>query len=131
MEQNIQPDLLDPQRSISPSTASESSEDQGAEIQSEPLELLQQRSQMASSTSISVPSKESRNTSQKSQQKKRRHSTARTEHQPITALFPFGGESTLRGTPWEEALYGKRPGKPVQRTVKETEIVAFWTQFFG
>ena len=130
---DVQKDILESQRSVSPSTASESGEEQGSEIQtaSEPFESVQRMSRTLSPASISVSSEENKVTTTRSQLKIKHHCIVRTDNQSFTASFPLSGESTLQGTPWEEALYGKRPGKKIQRTDKETEIVAFWRQFFG
>ena len=137
MEQNVPTDLLEPETSIDSSAVSESNEDQGHD---ELLNLLQQQAQALSPAIVSVASKESENTSQRSQQKTRNRDITQIQLQPISVSLAFSGKSTLRGTPWEEALYGatpqtgkrsKKAGKPVQRTVKEMEIVSFWTQFFG
>lgn len=136
--ENVQTELLEVLEahwSTSPSEASESSEDQVPEMQDELLELLQQQSQALSPDLGYATSKESDKMPRRRQQK------PRIQLQPNSVSFAFGGKSTLRGTPWEDALCGVTPqtgelrstktGKPVQRTVKETEIVAFWTQFFG
>lgn len=137
LEQNVQTGPLEPERSMNPSAASESNEDQRRD---EPLILLQQRAQALSLAIVSVASKESENTSQRSQQKTRSRDITRIQAQPISVSLAFGGKSTLRGTPWEEALCGatpqtgkrsKKARKQDQRTVKEMEIVSFWTQFFG
>ena len=137
MEHNVQTDFLEPQGSKRSSTASASSKDQGPD---DPLNLLQQQSQTLSPAAVCVASKESDKTSHRNQQKTRSQDIARIQPQPIRVSLAFGGKSTLRGTPWEEALCGatpptgkrsKKAAKPVQRTVKEAEIVSFWTQFFG
>ncbi|KAL9976069.1 hypothetical protein ACROYT_G013312 [Oculina patagonica] len=137
MAKNVQTDLLEQQRSMSPSTASASSEGQGHD---DFLDLLQRQPQTLLSTVVCVTSKENENTSRRSQEKTESQDLPRIQPQPISVSLAFGGKSTLRGTPWEEALCGdtpqtgkrsKKAGKPVQRTVKEKEIVSFWTQFFG
>ena len=130
---DVQKDILESQRSVSPSTASESGEEQGSEIQtaSEPFESVQRMSRTLSPASISVSSEENKVTTTRSQLKTKNHCILRTDNQSYTASFPRSEESTLRGTPWEEALHGKRPGKRIQRTDRETEIIAFWRQFFG
>lgn len=124
---DIQRNILESQRSISPSTASESGEEQGSEMAlTVPLETLQRRSRTFSPASISVSSKENKDTTAT-----RNHGNAQTNDQSFAATFSVSGKSTLKGTPWEEALPGKCPGKKIQRRDKETEIVSFWTQFFG
>lgn len=137
MEKNAQTDLLEPQRSISPSTASVSSEGQGPD---DFLDLLHRQPQRLSPPVVCAASKENENTSHRIQQKTESQDLPRIQPQPISVSLAFGGKSTLRGTPWEEALDGatpqtgkrsKKSGKPEQRTVKEKEIVSFWTHFFG
>ena len=137
MEQNVQTDPLEPQRNTSPSTALASSEHQGPD---DYHDMLQRQPQTLSPAVVSVASNEDDNSSQRSQQKTGSQDVARIQPRPISVLLAFGGKSTLRGTPWEEALCSdtprtgkrsKKAGNPVQRTVKETEIVSFWTNFFG
>lgn len=129
---DIQRNILESKRSISPSTASESGEEQGSEMAlTVPLETLQRRSRTFSPASISVSSKENKDTTATSQHEIRNHGNAQTNDQSFAATFSVSGKSTLKGTPWEEALHGKCPGKQIQRSDKETEVVSFWTQFFG
>lgn len=138
MELNVQTDLLKPQRSTTASAASDIS---NKEIKEDELpNLVQQPAQPLSPDIVSAASKESENTSQSSQRKTNiRHITG-IQVQPISVSLAFSEKSTLRGTPWEEALGGvtpqtgnclKKVGKTTQRTVKEMEIISFWTQFFG
>ena len=138
MELKAQTDILEPQRSTSASAASNIS---NKEIKEDELpNLVQQPAQSFSPDIVSAASKESENTSQRSQRKTNiRHITG-IQVQPIRVSLAFSEKSTLRGTPWEEALGGvtqqtgnrsKKAGKPTQRTVKEMEIISFWTQFFG
>lgn len=136
MEKNVETNLLEPHRSKGPSTASVSSSENHRP--DDPLDLLQ--SQTHSPAVVCVASKENENSSHTTQQKTASQEMAQIQAQPISGLLAFGGKSTLRGTPWEEALCGETPqtdkrsktaGKSAQRTVKETEIVSFWTQFFG
>ena len=132
MEQNVQTNLLQPQRSASASVASDMSNEED-----ELLNLHQLQSETLSPAIVSVASKKSGNTSRRSQQKTNSRDTSGIQVQPIGVSLAFGAKSTLRGTPWEEALGGvtrprsKKAGKPAQRTVKEMEIISFWTQFFG
>lgn len=134
MEQNVHTDLLQPQRSTSLTNARAASDMSNEE--DELLKLLQQQEETLSPASVSVASKESEKASQRSQQKNSGDITG-IQVQPISVLLAFGAKSTLRGTPWEEALGGitgkrsKKAGKPTQRSVKEMEIISFWTQFFG
>lgn len=129
---DIQRNILESQRSISPSTASESGEEQGSEMAlTVPLETLQRRSRTFSPASISVSSEENKDTTATSQHEIRNHGIAQTNDRSFGATFSVSGKSTLKGTPWEEALHGKCPGKQIQRSDKETEVVSFWTQFFG
>lgn len=134
MEQNVHTDLLQPQRSTSLTNARAASDMSNEE--DELLKLLQQQEETLSPASVSVASKESEKPSQRSQQKNSGDITG-IQVQPISVLLAFGAKSTLRGTPWEEALGGitgkrsKKAGKPTQRSVKEMEIISFWTQFFG
>ena len=132
MKQNFQTDLLEPQRSASARSASDMSNEED-ELPS----LLQQQ---AGTLSPTVAFKESENASQRNQKTSSRYITG-IQVQPISVSPALGAKSTLRGTPWEEALGGvtrpqtgkrsKKAGKPAQRTVKEMEIISFWTQFFG
>jgi len=132
MEQNVQTDLLEPQRSANASAASDMSNEED-----ELLNLHQQQAETFSLAIVSVASKESENASKRSQQKTSRRDITGVQVQPNSVSLAFGAKSTLRGTPWEEALGGvtrprsKKAGKPTQRTVKEMEIISFWTQFFG
>jgi len=107
------------------------------------FDLLQQQSP----TSVAIPSTENKKTPRKrfnkKSQQKMRTQKALIHLQPISASLCFGGKSTLRGTPWEDALSssaecspqtGKRTikvEKQEQRTLKETKTIAFWKQFFG
>lgn len=101
------------------------------------LNLFQQQAETLSPATVSVASKESENASQTSQQKTSRRDIAGIQVQPISVSLAYGAKSTLRGTPWEDALGGitgkrsKKAGKPAKRSVKEMEIISFWTQFFG
>ena len=135
MELNVETDLLEPQSSTSASAASDMSNEED-----ELLNLLQQQADTFSPAIGPVASKESENTSQRSQQKTKSRDVTAIQVQPVSVSLAFGVKSTLRGTPWEEALGGvtpqtgkrsKKAGKPAQRTVKEMEIISFWTQFFG
>lgn len=138
MEKNVETNLLEPHRNTGPSTASVSS---GEDLRPDDLlDLLQQQSQTCSPAVVCVASKENDNSSHTSQQKTASQDIAQIQALPISGLLAFGRKSTLRGTPWEEALCGETPqtgkrsktaGKSAHRTVKETEIVSFWTQFFG
>jgi len=138
MELNVETDLLKSQRSRTASAASDIS---NKEIKEDELpNLVQQPAQPLSPDIVSAESKESENTSQRSQRKTNiRHITG-IQVQPISVSLAFSEKSTLRGTPWEEALGGvtqqtgnrsKKAGKTTQRTLKEMEIISFWTQFFG
>ena len=136
MEQNVHRDLLEPQGRTSLTserTASDMSNEQDELV----TELLQQQEETLSRASVSVAAKKSEKASQRSQQKTNSRDITGIQVQPISVLLAFGAKSTLRGTPWEEALGGisgkrsKKAGKPTQRSVKEMEIISFWTQFFG
>jgi len=138
MELHVETDFLKSQRSRTASAASDIS---NKEIKEDELpNLVQQPAQPLSPDIVSAESKESENTSQRSQRKTNiRHITG-IQEQPISVSLAFSKKSTLRGTPWEEALGGvtqqtgnrsKKAGKTTQRTLKEMEIISFWTQFFG
>ena len=139
MEKNVETNLLEPHGKTGPSTASVSSSEEHRPAD-DLLELLKQQSQTRSPAVVCVVSKENDNSSHTSQQKTASQDIAQIQTQPISGLLAFGWKSTLRGTPWEDALCGETPqtgkrskaaGKSAHRTVKETEIVSFWTQFFG
>ena len=133
-EQNVHTDLLE-QKSITNLTSARAASDMSNEDKL--LNLLQQQAGKLSPATVSVASKESENASQRSQQKTSKRDITGIQVQPIRVSLAFGAKSTLRGTPWEEALSGvtgkrlKKAGKPIQRSVKEMEIISFWTQFFG
>lgn len=137
---------------------SDSSEEHGSsQTQTDLLDLefrsLQQQSQVLTGllpAPVSVPFKESKKTSRRrntrESHKKSRTQKALIQLQPISTSLCFGGRSTLRGTPWEDALSGstestdstlsiekhsEKAGKRDQGTFKETKIVTFWKQFFG
>ena len=135
MEQNAHTELLEQKSNTSLTSARAASDTSNEE--DELLNLLQQQAETLSPTTVSVASKESENASQRSQQKTSRRDITGIQVQPISVSLAFGAKSTLRGTPWEEALSGvsgrrsKKTGKPAQRSVKEMEIISFWTQFFG
>ena len=133
MEQNAHTELLE-QTSNTSLTSARAASDMSNE-EDELLNLLQQQAETLSPATVSVASKESENASQRSQQKTSRRDVIGIQVQPISVSLAFGAKSTLRGTPWEEALSGgrrsKKAGKPAQRSVKEMEIISFWTQFFG
>ena len=140
------------ERIQSPSTASDSSEDQDL-LQSKRqgvLELnvsLQPQPERPPCVSASVPSKESTKSCRKSCQRephqKRRSKKALVQLQPISASLCLEGSSTLRGTPWEDALnssnestppsvkHSTKTAQPDHKSFKEVKIVAFWQQFFG
>ena len=62
------------------------------------------------------------------------HQKAEIKLQPISESLSFYGESTLQGTPWEDALSSSSKScrhKPDQKTCGEEKIVKFWQQFFG
>ena len=146
MEQNFPENFRGAQRSSI--TASDFSEELATsqahgEFLAPDFGLLQQRSP----TSVAVPTTENKKTtckrfSKKSQQKSKTQK-ALIHLQPISASLCFGGKSTLRGTPWEDALSSSAESSPQtgkgtikaekqeQRTLKETKIIAFWKQFFG
>ena len=133
-EQNVHTDLLE-QKSITNLTSARAASDMSNE--GKLLNLLQQQAEKLSPATVSVASKESENASQRSQQEASKRDITGIQVQPISVSLAFGAKSTLRGTPWEEALSGitgkrlKKAGKPIQRSVKEMEIISFWTQFFG
>ena len=132
MEQNVQTDLSEPQRSASTSAASDMSKEED-----ELLDLHEPQAGTLTSAIVSVTSNEGENASKRSQQKRSKREITGIQVQPISVSLAFGAKSTLQGTPWEEALGGatrprsKTARKPTQRTVKEMEIISFWTQFFG
>ena len=104
MEQNVHTDLLEPQRSTSLTSARVASDMSNEEA--ELLNLLQQQEEILSPASVSVASKESKKASRRSQQKTNSRDITGIQVQPISVVLAFGSKSTLRGTPWEEALGG-------------------------
>lgn len=151
MENDLPANFLERMEGLS--TASDSSEDQDS-LQSKRqgiMELnltLQTQSEGPPCVSVSVrPPKESTKSCCKSCQRephrKRRSNKDLVQLQPISASLCLGESSTLRGTPWEDALsssnestrpsvkHSTKAAQPDRKSFKEMKMAAFWQQFFG